>query len=609
MIPNYIEEYLMFLRKSRSDNSSETIEETLARHEKELQELAVKTLGHEIEEKNIYREVVSGGEDLESRPEFLKLLKRLEAGNIKGVLVVDTQRLSRSGIYGAGDVINAFLYTHTLIITPMKTYDLNNKYDKKFIEMELLQGAEYLEYTKQILANGRTRSLKEGKFIGSETPYGYDKEKIKGEKGYKLIINQEEAEIVKMIYDIYTEEDIGTVTIANQLNNENIRTRNNGYFNPDYVRSILNDPTYYGMLTWEKRKNVKVLVDGKIEKKTKTNKQPIIVKGLHEPIISKEQFDLAQQKMKSHNSSKVPRNSELKNPLAGLIKCGKCNFAIIMKKPSGARSLVERRVHKLDKQKLNNLLRTKKEENKLSLTQIAVALNIKKAQVDSWFSKDIKRAYYSKFFASYWYQLKELLNITTDEFDKAITEYEYSRLGNIVECRNPRCDNVSSYHHLVEERVLHSLKLKFDDYRYFLDNYEQVIVKEKKSNLKALERITADIEKLNRRLKNAKKFYELEDYTREEYLETKKEVEDELKILNAKKEELEKDEQEEKLIQYKKAIPILADCIKRYDELNITDKNDLLKSIIEKIVYTKAERSYRGIDTTDNVTLEIFYRI
>lgn len=605
-IPIFVEEYLMFLRKSRSDNSKEPIEETLQRHENQLQELAIKTLGKPIPEANIYREVISGGEELDSRPEFLKVLKRLEAGNIKGVFVVDSQRLSRSGIYGAGDIINAFYYTNTLIITPIKTYDLHNQYDKKFIEMELLQGAEYLEYTKQILARGRMQSLKEGKYIGSDTPYGYDKEKLKDEKGYKLIINKEEAEIVKMIFDLYVEE-LSTIGIANYLNKLNIIPRTDTYWKPNYVRDLLTNPTYYGYLTWQKRQTIKVLEDGKLVKKSKTNKNPLLVKGLHEPIVSKEQFDAAQEKLRSHASSPIPRSNEIKNPLSGLIKCGICGYAMV-RKPyyRGNKKDVFKRVHELDKQALIDFLQIKKKESKKSLTKIALEMELTKGKIDSWLSPNPDRVYFSKNFSDNWFKLKEVLNIQETHFDKIITEYEKSDTETALICSHFGCNNVSSYLTLVESRLIEALTLKLEEFNYFIENYEQEIIKSSRSNIKALQRIDKDIEKLNKRLKNAKVFYELEDYTREEYLETKEEVEKDLKILEDKKAELLKDENEEKLIKYKKAVPKLENCIKKYHTLTIAQKNEMLKNLIDKVVYTKKERG--TVHNTENIgkfTLEI----
>ena len=61
-------QYIMYLRKSRSDNPSESVEEVLSRHEKQLQELAVRLTGRPLEDCDIYREIYEsqtrgGGED------------------------------------------------------------------------------------------------------------------------------------------------------------------------------------------------------------------------------------------------------------------------------------------------------------------------------------------------------------------------------------------------------------------------------------------------------------------------------------------------------------------------------------------------------------------
>lgn len=78
---------LMYLRKSRSDNPYETVEEVLSRHETMLQEYAEKAYGYRIPESQIYREVVSG-EKIHTRPEMQILLKRIESSDVKSVLVV-----------------------------------------------------------------------------------------------------------------------------------------------------------------------------------------------------------------------------------------------------------------------------------------------------------------------------------------------------------------------------------------------------------------------------------------------------------------------------------------------------------------------------------------
>ena len=127
---------LMYLRKSRADNPQETVEEVLERHERILQESAVRLMGLPVPEEYIYREVVSG-ETIEDRPKMKELLSAIENPDVKGILVVDPQRLSRGDWEDGGRILSSFRYSHTLIHTPQKTYDLNNKFDYKFFKMEL----------------------------------------------------------------------------------------------------------------------------------------------------------------------------------------------------------------------------------------------------------------------------------------------------------------------------------------------------------------------------------------------------------------------------------------------------------------------------------------
>lgn len=587
----FIEEYIIYLRKSRSDNPKETPEETLARHEKQLVELAERELDTIIDEKNIYREVVSGGEDLESRPEFMKVLQRLEKGNIKGVLVADPQRLSRSGMYGAGDIINAFYYTDTLIITPNKTYDLKDKYDKKFIEMELLQGAEYLGYVKEKLAIGRLTSVKEGKYVGSTTPFGYDKEKIKDDKGYKLVPNEVEAPNVRMIFDLAL-EGVGTSNIANTLNKLKVEARKSEIWTPAMIRNILENPTYYGMLTWQKTKQVKKLTNGSFITKKEYQEDYILVKGLHEPIISEDEFKEVQYKLRNSNHPRRPSNiNEISNPLAGIVKCKFCGRSMIRRPHNKPNTKNPKRIHEFDKPALLELLRERKEASGLSLNQIKDKLgDVSKDQVSAWFTKHINKFFLSKKFSEKWFELKELLNITTDEYDKALTEYGFDKVRpDTLMCPLSHCENVSSDLCLVEKRILMLLETRLKEYKYFLDNYEQEIVKESDNNLKHLKRLVAQIEKKNKQLSRISEFYELGDYTREQYLTRKHDITKEIEELEEAKSKLDNYDEEEKIIRYKKAIPKLKDCLDNYDTFTVVEKNEVLKSLIDKVVYVKTE--------------------
>lgn len=309
--------YLVYLRKSRADGEHETVEEVLAKHYKMIQEYAAAKLGGPIPEKLIYREVVSG-ETIQDRPEMIKVLDRIQNEDIKGVLVIEPQRLSRGDLSDCGTIIRAFRYTNTLIVTPTKTYDLSDKFDRKFFEMELMRGNDYLEYIKEILNRGKIASVKEGNYLSPTAPYGYDKAKI--DKSFTLIPN-DEATIVQMIFELYTQEKLGVMKIASYLNDMHIMPRKAKMWNSATITAILKNPVYIGKVRWNNRRRVKNYVNGELVSSLHQSADDdiMLVDGKHEPIISNEVYAAALARFGT--VPKVKRDAVLKNPLAGIIRC------------------------------------------------------------------------------------------------------------------------------------------------------------------------------------------------------------------------------------------------------------------------------------------------
>jgi len=322
-----VEDIILYLRKSRKDYefANEPIEKTLERHEKILQEFAFKSYGKKIPEDNIFREVVSG-DTIADRPKMQEVLSLIEEDKYKAVLVLEIERLARGNTIDQGVIAQTFEYTNTLIITPQKIFDLSDELDKSFFEDGLYQSRKYLMYTKKILARGRLASVREGKYVASTTPFGYDKEKLKGEKGYKLVINEKEAEIVKLIFDMYINNN-GPGIIANYLNSIGAISKNNVKWTPAMVRNILLSFAVNGKVTWNHRKTVSSIDNGKIVKSRPISSDSVIVKGLHVAIIDDDTWNKAQLKIKQNHKSKP--SSDIKNPLSGIIKCKICNHNMI----------------------------------------------------------------------------------------------------------------------------------------------------------------------------------------------------------------------------------------------------------------------------------------
>lgn len=329
-VDSILDSLIIYLRKSRKDseyNKEESIQKTLERHERTLQEMIVRTFGKPIPEKNIYREVVSG-DTISGRPMMQKVLELIESPNVKAVVCIEIERLARGNTIDQGTIAQAFLYTGTKIWTPMKIYNLDLEDDLSYFEDGLYQARKFLKYAKRTLKNGRLRSVLDGKYVCSTRPFGYVKKKLTNEKGYTLEICEEEARIVKMIFDM-AYNDKGTSVIANTLNEMNIKPMKNDIWTPACVRNILKSPIYISKITWNRRKTVSNLKNGVVVNSRPINNNCYLVDAIHAPIIDNELFNEVQKKMSAKNGKPIKKEFELKNPMAGLIKCGICGRNMI----------------------------------------------------------------------------------------------------------------------------------------------------------------------------------------------------------------------------------------------------------------------------------------
>lgn len=316
------DEIIVYLRKSRSDDPLLTVEEVLSKHETMLDEWTERNINGIIPESNKYREVVSG-ETIADRPEMQRILKLIESPKYKAILTVEVQRLSRGDLEDAGRLIKILRYTNTLVITPQKTYDLRDEYDRDMFERELKRGNEFLEYQKKIMNRGRLLSVQQGNFIGSIAPYGYDKTVVMDGKRKcpTLKINEKEAEIVRMIFDMYVNQDMGCVNIAHRLNSLGIKPRKSELWGQNAIRDILENEHYIGRVRWNWRKTINVVEDGEINKARPRMSigEYFIFDGKHEPILTNEIFQAALEK-KGRNHKAKP-TTKIRNPLAGLVYC------------------------------------------------------------------------------------------------------------------------------------------------------------------------------------------------------------------------------------------------------------------------------------------------
>lgn len=177
--------------------------------------------------------------------------------------------------------------------------------------------------------------MKKGVTFGNIV-YGYDfkRDPITGKKT-KLVINEEEALIVKKIFNMYLNEGKGAYTIAKELKESNVKVKRpiNKEESTDW-----REETILGML-----KNVKYIGDLKqrityttdflehTKKFNKGEKEFIYIENTHEPIIDKETFIATQEEMErrsnmyKHDKSKYTN----KHTFSGKLVCGCCGASYV----------------------------------------------------------------------------------------------------------------------------------------------------------------------------------------------------------------------------------------------------------------------------------------
>lgn len=323
------EEIIMYLRKSRTDDPALTVSETVAIHEKRLDDYCMQTFGAAIPEQNRFREIVSG-ETIEARPEIKKVLRLIERDRYKAILIVEPQRLSRGDLQDIGYLSKILRYTCTIVITPQYSFDLSDERDRDYFQNELKRGNEYLEYQKRIMGNGRLASVERGNYLGTVAPYGYNRIWIKEgkKKAPTLEINPKEAEVVKTIFRMYADHN-GASAICKHLNAIGIPARSAKAWKLSTIYTMLDNPVYIGMVRWQSTKEIKQVVAGEIEKQRQKQEEYPLFQGKHDAIIDRELWDAVRSRRKSKDIPRTKTEVKQVNPFAGLVRC-ECGEAVVL---------------------------------------------------------------------------------------------------------------------------------------------------------------------------------------------------------------------------------------------------------------------------------------
>jgi translation elongation factor P/translation initiation factor 5A len=213
-------------------------------------------------------------------------------------------------------------YTNTLVMTPVYTYDLRDDRDRDLFERELKRGNEYLEYNKRIMRNGKLLAASDGQYIGTYAPYGYNKVDYKEGRRtcHTLEPHPVEAPVVQRVFELY-KNGVGTSRICAILNAEHVKPARSKKWATESIVHMLNNEHYLGKVRWNYYPVSRTIEEGEVKKRRIKAEDYLLFEGRHPAIIDQETWDAVQ----AIRGQIVPRkrHTELRNPLAGLLRC-KC---------------------------------------------------------------------------------------------------------------------------------------------------------------------------------------------------------------------------------------------------------------------------------------------
>ena len=398
------------------------------------------------------------------RPGFQKMLDDIKKEKINCIIVKDLSRLGRNYIEVGNYIEKIFPMLNVRFISVndnIDSYKNPSSVNTIIVPFKNLINDEYCRDTSMKIVSSLNGKKRKGEFVGAFPSYGYIKSKT---DKHKLIVDDEAAEIVRMIFKWNVEDCLGKVAICKKLNelgilnptghkkielHQNYNNKGNDYtWTPSTIRNILKNEIYIGNTVQGKRK-VKSYKIHKME--NVPQEQWIKVENTHEAIISKELFERAQ--MLGKKDVRMNNDGEV-SKWAGILKCGDCKKAMNKKisrngygkkyeyyicstyrqKSSKMCSLHKIRIEKLEEavkneinnqlgkcKKINEIIETLQKENEIIKKKQTIEEHIIKKKMkiekinklklelyEDWKNEDITKEEYKEYKQKYEFELSNI---------------------------------------------------------------------------------------------------------------------------------------------------------------------------------------------------------
>lgn len=274
------------------------------------------------------------------RPSFKRMISDIEDGKINCVITKDLSRLGRNHIETSLYIEMYFPEHGVRYIALTDNVDTDSGAAMDITPFKNLLNDMYIQDISRKIKSAIITRQKQGKFIGTKAPYGYQKDPA--DRNH-LIVDERYAPVVRRIYAM-ARDGMGIQQIKKALRAEKIprpavaAAENFDHFEKYFptkeseyawsmgsVREILQNPVYKGAIRGQKRPKISFRSE---KRKSRGDAETFVVEGMHEPIIDPEEWELVRRLVTSRKRTISPNVKPYNNIFSGLIKCADCGYAM-----------------------------------------------------------------------------------------------------------------------------------------------------------------------------------------------------------------------------------------------------------------------------------------
>jgi site-specific DNA recombinase len=239
------------------------------------------------------------------RPGLRALLEAAQAHQFDVVLVHELSRLSRS-VFDTFEIFEQLGQAQVGFASVREPqFNLLDPHGRFFLTMIASINQYYLDMLRLHTQKSKRERARQGLYNASVAPYGY---RHVGDARTPPVVVEEEAKVVRRVFEMYATGRYTCRQIAEVLNGEGYRTRSGRRFSKDGITEMLRNPFYIGKVTYREGRR------GEVE----------VYDGLHEPIVSEGLWEAAARVRNRQTVRRVLRGEKRPYLLGGIARCHTC---------------------------------------------------------------------------------------------------------------------------------------------------------------------------------------------------------------------------------------------------------------------------------------------